>query len=200
MRDIFISLAALAVVLIGGKLLMSRRRSRSTPLHVPSADGTFTLRPPRRNAFLLGVSALVPAAVLGLLTFQAWESGGFGLVASTAATLVALGAAAYVFVSGGGSRLVVRETGLERVGVFRRRVVGWTSVAKIAFNPVQRWFFITASDGSHLWVPTDLAGIGSFASVALRRVRPVVFEGDGGAVREVLEELADAARQETRGA
>ncbi len=197
MRDAVIIFAALAVVMLGGRYLFSRRRSASGPLHVPSADGTFTLMQPRRNAILLGVTALAPAAVLGLLAFQAWDTGGIEFLATVVATLLVLAVAAYLFASSR-SRLVVRDTGIERIGIFRRRLIGWASIAKIAFNPAQHWFFLTMSDGSHLWVPADIAGAGDFAVVVLRRVRPAALEADGPVVREVLDELASGARKESR--
>jgi hypothetical protein len=196
MREALISLAVLAAIMIGGRLLLRRRRG-STPLHVPSGDGTFTLVQPRRNAILLGVTALVPAVVLGLIAHQVSRSGGAGFAGAVGATLVALAAATYLFASAARSRLIVRDTGIERVGVFGRRVIGWTSVAKIAFNPSHNWFFFTMSDGSHLWVPADVAGAGDFATLVLRRVRPAVLEGEGRDVREVLEELAAGTRRET---
>lgn len=192
MREALISIAVLAVIMVGGRLLLGRRRAAG-PLHVPSTDGSFVLAQPLRNAVLVGVTALAPAAVLALVAWQA-RGAGAGFVGSVAATLLALAAAAYVFASYARSRLVVRDTGIERIGVFGRRVIGWTSIAKVAFNPQNHWFFFTLSDGSHLWVPADVAGIGDFATLVLRRVRPAVLEGDAAAVREVLEELAGGAR------
>jgi hypothetical protein len=193
MREAVIAFAVLAVVMIGGRLLLRRRPPGSTPLHVPAVDGTFTLMPPRRIALMLGVTALAPAAVLGVVTFQGRHAGGVGLVAGIVATLLALGSAAYLFASAARSRLVVRDTGIERFGVFRRRLIGWTSVARIVFNPAEHWFFITVSDGSRLWVPSNIPGIGDFARLALRRIRPAVLDADGPVVREVLEQLAGLA-------
>jgi hypothetical protein len=69
MRDSLIALAALGVVFLAGRLLFRRLRRGSAPLHVPSLDGTFTLKPPRKNALLLGATALVPAGLLGAVTY-----------------------------------------------------------------------------------------------------------------------------------
>jgi hypothetical protein len=198
MRDAVIALAVLAVVMIGGRLLLRRRASGSAPLHVPAVDGTFTLMPPRRLAVMLGLTALAPAAVLGVVTFQGRHAGGFGLLAGIVATLAALAAAGYLFASAARSRLVVRDTGIERFGVFRRRLMGWTSVARIVFNPAEHWFFITTTDGSRLWVPSDIPGIGDFARLALRRVRPAVLDAEGPMVREVLEQLSGLAHRGSR--
>jgi hypothetical protein len=185
-------------VVLGGGVLLGRRRGGSAPLHVPGVDGTFTLVPPRRLAFMLGATALLPAAVLGLVTFQARRAGGVGAVAGMVATLVVLGVSAYLFASGARSRLVVRDTGIERIGVFRRQLIGWKSIAKISFNPAEHWFFITMSNGSRLWLPVEIAGIGSFASVALRRLPAAVLDADGPVVRDVLEQLAGTAPGKAR--
>jgi hypothetical protein len=145
---------------------------------------------------MLAALALIPAGVLGLLTLQASRSGARGLPGAIAATLVATAVAVYLLAAAVRSRVMVRDTGMERVGVFRRRRVGWPAVSRIAYNPAQRWFFLTLTDGSHLWLREDVAGIGDFAGIALRRVRPDVLAAAGPDVREVLEELAEAARRE----
>jgi hypothetical protein len=199
MRNAIIIFIALALVMFGGRYLVGRRASSPAPAHVPSADGSFALRPPRRRAVLLGAVALFPAAVLGLVTFLTWRSGAESVRAGVVATTLAAAAAAYLLAWSIRSRVVVRETGLERVGLFRRRLIAWTAVAKIAFNTVQRWFFLTMSDGTHLWLRADIPGIGDFAVVALRRLNPTVLQAADACVREVLEELAEAVRRETRG-
>src|SRR5512138_2628699 len=197
MRDALMTFVVLASILFGGRYLVGRRFFSSARMHVPLADGSFTLKPPRTSAILLGFIALVPAGILGLLAFQAWRSGGKGLLVAVVATALAAAAPAYLFAAAIRSRVVVRETGMERVGVLGRRLVGWTAVAKIAFNPTQRWFFLTLSDRSHLWVRADIAGVGDFAAVALRRLQPAVLEAADPIVREILQELAEAARRET---
>lgn len=201
MRDSAIAIALLAVLMLGGHTLLRRRRSRSAPAHVSASDGSFTLRTPRRNPVLLGVSALVPAALVGVLTARAWtlgRTGTAGLVGGVLVTVLALLAPAYLFASAFRSKVVVHDTGIERVGVFRRKLIGWGSVHKIAFNPAQHWFFVTAADGSHLWLPADHAGMGDFAAIALRRLPPGLLREADPVVREVLEELADAVRTEPR--
>lgn len=188
-----VAFTVFAVLTLGGSLVVARRLTSSVPLHVPSPDGSLTLRPPRGSAIMLGVFALFPAGVLGLVTIQGWWRGGKGVTAALVATSLAAAAAAYVIASAVRSRVVVHDTGIERVGVFRRRLFGWTAVARIAFNPIQRWFFLTMSDGSHLWIRADIAGIGDFARIVLRRVKATVL-ATGPDVCEVLSELAEAAR------
>jgi len=143
---------------------------------------------------MLGITALFPTALLGTLTFRSWalgRTGSAGLLLGIVATVLVLAFAAYQFASALRSRLVVHDTGIERIGVSRRRLVGWGSIAKIAFNPAQHWFFLTVSDGSHLWLPADVMGMPEFAQIALRRLPPAVLQADP-VVREVLDELAGA--------
>jgi len=193
MREAAIALAALAVLMVGGHYLLRPRRSGAVTGEAPRADGSLVLRPPRRNAVLLAITALLPAGVLGSLTFRMWNlgrTGSAGLLLGIIATLLPVGVAAYEFAYAIRARVVVHDTGLERVGVVRRRLVGWNSISKIAYNPVHHWFFVTVNDGSHLWLPADVPGMGEFARIALRRLSPAVLQADPVA-REVFDELAD---------
>lgn len=156
-------------------------------------DRPLVLRPPRKNAVMLGLTALIPAVLLGSLTARGWGLGrvsvaGFitGLVATALVALIAV----YGFASALRTHLVVRDAGLERAGVLRRRFVPWGSISKLAFNPAHHWFVVTAADGSHFWLSADVDGMGDFAVVALRRISPAVLDAADPMVREVLEELA----------
>ncbi len=193
MRDGLIALAALAVLVLGGRYLVRRRASGAVPAHVPPSGGRVILRPPRRNAVMLGITALIPAGLLGAVTVRAWElgqAGAAGLAFGVVATLLVLSVAVYELAYALRAHLVVHDTGIERVGVFGRRLVGWSRMAKVAFNPVNHWFVVTVAGGSHLWLPADIAGMGDFASLALRRLPPTVLKTADPVVREVLEELA----------
>lgn len=199
MRESLISIAVLAVLMLGGNYLLRRSRRSSPPGHVPRTGGPLVLRQPRRNGIMLGITALIPAGLLGALTLYWWRlghTGAAGLAAGLVATALALAFAGYQFAHAFRARLVVHDTGIERIGVSRRRLVGWGSIAKIAFNPAQHWFFVTVSDGSHLWLPVDVAGMPEFAQLAVRRLPPAVLGADP-VVREVLDELAVAAGEET---
>jgi hypothetical protein len=195
MRDGLIAFAVLGVLMFGGPWLVRRVRQRASPAHVPPSDGHIVLRPPRRNAVMLGITALIPTALLGSLTARSWQlgrTGPAGLAAGVVATLLVLAVAVYQFAYAFRAHLLVHDTGIERVGVFRRRLVGWKRIAKIAFNPANHWFVVTVAGGSHMWLPADLAGMGDFAVVALRRIPPPVLQAADPVVREVLEELAAA--------
>ncbi len=192
MREGIIAVAVLAVVMLGGSFVLRRGGRRVPPGHLHPAAGPLVIRPPRRNAILFGITALIPAAILGSLTFRVWahgRTGPAGVLAGVVATALVLAFAGYQFASGWRARLVVHDTGIERIGVSRRRLIGWGSIAKIAFNPAQHWFFLTLSDGSHLWLPADVTGMPEFAELALRRLPPAVLQADP-VVREVLDELA----------
>jgi hypothetical protein len=193
MREGLIAFAVLVVLMLGGQRLIRRRSSGVDPAHVPLSGGRLVLRTPRRNAVMLGVTALIPAGLLGSVTARAWglgQTGPAGLLAGLVATLLVLSVAVYAFASAFRAHLVVHDSGIERVGVFRRRLVGWESMAKIAFNPANHWFVVTIAGGSHLWLPADLAGMGDFAILALRRLPPPVLQAADPVVREVFEELA----------
>jgi len=201
MREGLIAVAVLALLMLGGHSLLRRRRS-VVPGHVPWTGGPLMIRPPRRNAVMLGITALFPAALLGTLTFRSWalgRTGPGGFLLGIVATVLVLAFAAYQFAYAFRARLVVHDTGIERIGVSRRRLIGWGSIAKIAFNPAQHWFFMTVSDGSHLWLPADITGMPEFAQIAVRRLPPAVLQADP-VVREVLDELAGAGGDTPRDA
>ncbi len=200
MRDAAIAFAALAVLMVGGRWLLRPRRSGAVSRDAPRTDGPLVLRPPRRNAIMLGITALLPAGVLGSLTFRMWDlgrTGWAGLLTGIVATLLPVAVAAYQFAYAARARVVVHDTGIERIGVVRRRLVGWASISRIAFNPVNHWFFVTVNDGSHLWLPADVPGMDEFAQLALRRLPPAVLQDDPVAL-EVFDELADIARAAKR--
>jgi hypothetical protein len=194
MRQAVIAFGVLVLLMLAGQRVFRRQRS-GAPAHVPLADGKLVLRPPRRNAVMFGITALLPAGLLGALTFRAWSAGQAGVVGLATGVLATLGVAAfavYQFAYASRAHLVVHDTAIEQVGVFKRRPIGWGSVASVAFNPAHHWLFVTVRDGTHLWLPADLAGMGDFATIALRRLSPAVLSKDP-VVREVLEELAASA-------
>lgn len=191
MKTSILALVALGLILLVGTVLLRRVRTPARP-HVPLAGGVLVMRAPRRHGILLGVCALFPTAVLAAIAARAVTSGsggGLGLVATVAAALAALAVAAHQFAAAFRSRFVVDEFGLSHEGVLSRRRVRWGEVAKVAYNPVNRWFFITTASGAHLWIPVDTDGIGDFAAVALSRLPPSSLATDAHA-RDVLEELS----------
>ena len=185
-----IALLTLFLLMTTGRYL-SVHRSAPARLHVPLTSGRLLLRQPRRKCFMLGLAALFPALVLGGVGASAWRAGAgkAGLLATAVAMLVPLAASVHQFLSAFLHRIVVHGFGIERIGVLTRRMVRWDDVTSIAYNPFHRWFFVTTSHGSHLWLPEDLRGIGDFAAVALHRLPAAALRGDPAA-REALEDLA----------
>lgn len=191
-----LALCVLFLVVVGGRYLWSRA---STPvrLHAPVSGGMLVLRPPRLQGILLGFGALLPAVVFGALAVRAWLSGRTGMggrIAVLVPTVLTLGLSAHQFLSAFRQRIVVHLAGFQRVGVATRREMRWDDIVSVAYNPFHRWFFLTSANGSHVWISEELAGIGDFAAVALRRLPRRALDGDPQA-REELEDLAASARE-----
>jgi len=191
---------ALAIVLLGVLLVYGRRflgalRPPGRP-HLPRAPGApLVLRGRKRVGIGFGLLALIPAAILASLGARAWTGGGTsdaGFAGALLASLLVVAFSVHQFVSAFRSRYVVDDAGIERVGAVRRRRVRWGDVRKIAYNPPNRWFFVTAADGGRFWLSEELDGIGDFAALAVARLPPAALAGDPLA-REVLEELAAPA-------
>ena len=155
------------------------------------------LRPPRgRNAIFAAIAIVPGLLVLGLELVAAREGqlGWGGGALATALVAASALAAAWFLAAEFRQEVRVDGTAVERIGPARRRRVAWPDVARLAYNGVNRWFVLTAADGSRMWVPEDLAGIGDFADAALARLRPEVLGADRNA-REALEQIAAEARQ-----
>lgn len=162
-----------------------------TKSRLPRRGGVLVMREPRWLGISLAVCALGPTAVLAGISLRLYGSGRTGtpgLVIAGLATLAAFGVSLHQLVGAFLKRFVVDEFGLERVGVFTRRRLRWGEVAGVAYNPVNRWFFITLADGSHLWVPVDTHGIGDFAEIALSRISSSALAHDPLA-RDALRDL-----------
>lgn len=198
MRESLIAFAVLAVLMAVAQAVRLRGRRRpAAPVHVPWTPGQpLVLRTPPRNALLSCVTALVPAALVAALMIRSWAAaprrvGLLGMAGGSAVVLLLLAVAAFQLASAARARVVVHDTGLERIGVFRRLLVGWGSVAKLTYNGPQRWFHLTTDQRGHVWLPVEVAGMPEFARLALRRLPRQVLEGDRAA-REALQELAGA--------
>jgi PH (Pleckstrin Homology) domain-containing protein len=197
MTEAVVALVVLFLVMAGGRWLLLRRRPERSHTAVPFTDGVLVMRPQRRIGIMLGIGALLPAVVLVAFAARALtdgREGHAGVVASAMVALAALAVSAHQFATAFRSRVVVRDTGIERVGVLTRRSVGWGAIARVGYNAQQRWFFLTLSDGSHLWISEGLAGIGEFAAMALRRIPEAALRADPVG-REALEDVAEEARE-----
>jgi hypothetical protein len=185
------ALVGLALIVVLGPRLMRRFRGPTRP-RVPVRGGVVVMRAPARYGIALGISALIPAGVLGAMAIRlvmAGKTSAGGIAAIVVATLAALAVAVHQFVAAFRQGFVVDEFGFTRVGVLTRRRLRWNEIAKVVYNPLNQWFFITATDGSRLWVPVETHGIADFAGIALLRLPPAALKADELA-REALEELA----------
>jgi hypothetical protein len=185
-----------AIVALGFLVLVVPRLVRRFKVparrRVPVRGGILRMRSPARYGIALGISALVPAGVLGGMAvrlFLGGRTGPLGLLEIGVATLAPLAVALHQFVAAFRQGFVVDEFGITRVGVLTKRRVRWGDVAKFVYNPMNRWFFVTVADGSHLWVPVETHGIADFAGIALLRLPAKALREDPLA-REALEELA----------
>jgi hypothetical protein len=171
---------------------MAARRGRP---HVERADGAVVLRSPRGRYLSLGAMAHMATILLGSALSMPLASADAvtpaGVAAVGAVVLAGLVGSAWLFASEWRARLRADDAGLERIGVVRRRRVAWADVTRIKYNPNGPWFFLTVADGSHLWLPDSLEGIGDLAQRALARLPPAVLQANPHA-REALSELASA--------
>jgi len=195
--DMLLGLAVLGLILFGGRALF-RRFGASTPRpHVERGAGPLRLRRSRKLGVMLALSAIVPAGLIAWIAHQAWESGaeaGGGALAATALAAL-IGAFALVeLVAAFRRHVAVTDEGMERVGVFTRRRVPWGDVARFAYNPQRRWFFVTTRDRRHLWLEADVDGMGDFATIALARLAPQTLREEPLA-EEALELLSHAAKR-----
>ncbi len=192
--NIFYTIVSIALIMIVVPRLV-RRLKTPARRHVPVRGGVLVMRSPSRYGIALGVSALIPASVLGAMALRLVDSGRTGiggLVAISLATLAAIGVAVHQFVAAFRQGFVVDEFGITRVGVLKRQRVRWSDVAKVVYNPMNQWFFLTSADGARFWVPVETHGIADFAGIALARLPPAALRADTLA-REALEELSATA-------
>jgi hypothetical protein len=164
----------------------SRRRAR-----VGQVNGVAELRMPRGHWAILGVLALLPgAAITGLALAVDWAPGAQTgrWVLAVFFGVAGLSAGGYLFGLEVRGRLLFSESGIERRGVFTRLTARWSDVAKLTFNPMNNWFFMTLAAGQRIYVTEGTDGLGDFAELALRHLPRPVLE----ASPEAVEALEDA--------
>jgi hypothetical protein len=182
-------LIGLVMVIIPVALAWSGTRRR---IRVERVNGVAELRMPRGHWSILGVLAFLPgAAITGLTMAVAWAPGNeygrwiFGIFFAVAG----LSASGYLFGLEIYGRLLFSDSAIERVGVFTRLTARWSDVAKITFNPMNNWFFMTLATGQRIYVTEGSNGLGDFAELALAHLPRAVLE----ASPEAVEALEDAA-------
>lgn len=162
---------------------------------VRGADGATVLRMRRWRYTSLSSLALAPAAIVTWIVLTLRPTPNDWAAVLLASGLVTACTATGMWCLAAEFRACIRvgAAGLDWVGVLGHRVVAWGEIVRFAYNPVNRWFFITLVDGTHLWLWDDLNGIGSFAEIALSRLPAAALVAEPDA-REVLQELAEEAR------
>jgi hypothetical protein len=190
---LLVTVGALLLIMLAGRRLFRGLPAGRGPRRAVRSNGVLVLRSPRNRFVWLGLMALLPTLLIGfalamplLRAERVTAAGAAGVSLVVLAGLVASG---WLFASEWRSRIRADDTGLEQIGVATRRRVAWTQVAQLAYNPTGPWFFLTAADGNHLWLPENLEGMGDLAQLALARLPPAVLQANPHA-REALEEIA----------
>jgi hypothetical protein len=191
MIKIVAGLAVLVVIMITIPVLLAWSQSRRR-LRVEAVGGEAVLRMPRGHWALLSVIAILPFSILSVFAFVVeWQPGAetSGLVLGAVMGLAGIVSGGYLLALELRGCIRLREAGIEKQGALGSRQVGWGEVARITFNPVNNWFFLTGPGGKTIYFGEGLDGIGTFADYALRRLPPKVLEASPEA-EEALQELA----------
>jgi hypothetical protein len=190
---ILLGFAAAVLVMLAIPVLLawSGRRRR---LRVGRDDGAVVLRMPRGHHAILATIAIVPFAGIAYVALSAeWAAGSESNAWIMGGLMAAIGAIAggYLLMLEARARIRVDDQGIEKVGALTTRRVAWSDVAKVTFNPVNSWFFLTLAGGGRLYVVDGLEGNGDFAEIALRRLPREVLAGSPDAA-EALRDLASS--------
>lgn len=191
MNKIVIGFVAIGLIMVAIPFALAWSGSRRRP-RVARVNGVAEVRMPRGHWTILGVLAFLPGgAITGLALAVDWapgaETGRWVLAAFFAVAAVA--ASGYLFGLEARGRLLFSENTIEKVGVFTRLTARWTDVAKLTFNPMNNWFFMTLANGQRIYVTEGTNGLGDFGELALRHLPKPVLE----ASPEAVEALEDAA-------
>lgn len=179
------------VVMIAIPVLLAWSGSRRR-LRAGWKAGAVELRMPVGHHAVMAAVAVFPfAAFAALALTAAWKPGNevAGHVFGAAMALAGATAGGYLLGLEAWGRIRLDDFTIEKVGVFTRRKFPWGDVAKLTFNPVNHWFFLTVKEGRRVYFVEGLDGIGDFAELALRRLPPPVLAASPDAV-EALRELA----------
>jgi hypothetical protein len=191
MNKIVIGFVLVGLVMVAIPIALAWSGTRRRP-RVERVNGVAELRMPRGHWSILGVLAFLPgAAITGLAVAVEWAPGaevGRWVLAGFFA-VAGLAASGYLFGLEARGRLRFSDTTIEKYGVFTRVVARWSDVAKLTFNPMNNWFFMTLANGQRIYVTEGSNGLGDFAELALAHLPRPVLE----ASPEAVEALEDAA-------
>jgi hypothetical protein len=190
---ILLGFAAAVLIMLAIPVLLawSGRRRR---LRIGRDAGAVVLRMPRGHHAILASIAVLPFAGIAYVALAAqWEAGSESNAWIMGGLMAAIGAGAggYLLALEARARIRVDDQGIERVGAFTTRRAAWSDVAKVTFNPVNNWFFLTLTRGGRLYFVEGLDGIADFAEIALRRLPREVLAASPDAA-EALRDLASS--------
>lgn len=194
--QLIFGLAFLGLLVIAGGWLV--RPTPPSTLRVPRVAGVAVLRPPPGRNAVLAAMAVGPTILVMAVALTAENREHIrapGQVSVAAAVLLGLAVSVYFLVNEFRLRVRVDDAGVERSDALRRRRMAWGDVAKIAYNGVSRWFVLTSTAGTHLWIAENMAGIGDFADAAMARLPPEVARAEP-VTWDALKQLAEEARRE----
>jgi len=193
MEELALQASAVAIFLAAQALLSWHpRRLR---MHAEYVCGATVLRMrPGRYACLAGLPIVPTGLVVWVVLTVARRPGEwFGLALAAVLATAGVATMAWCIAAEFRERIHVDAQGIDWVGVLGRRRVPWARVSRIAYNPMHHWFFLTAADGTHLWLWDNLVGIADFAELALEMLPPFVLLAEPGA-KKALEELVAEGR------
>lgn len=191
MIRILAGLGVVVAVMITIPVLLAWSQSRRR-LRVEPSGGAAELRMPRGHWALLATIAILPFAIISTAAFVVdWQPGAErnGLVLGSVMGLAGLVSGGYLLLLELRGRIRLDAARIEKVGALGSRLVAWDEVARITFNPVNNWFFLTGPGGRTVYFGEGLDGIATFAEYALAHLPPKVLEASPEA-EEALQELA----------
>jgi hypothetical protein len=190
-----VGMTSVVVFMIAIPVLLTWSASRRR-LRVPRQEGAggsvALLRMPRGHWAILSVIAFLPCSLISGLAFVAeWAPGAETnrWILGGVMALAAIVPAGYLLALELRGCLRVDERGVEKVGAFGSRRLEWGDVARVTFNPVSNWFFLTGPDGRTIYFAEGLDGIASFAEIAIERLPPAVLKACPEAA-QALQEVA----------
>jgi hypothetical protein len=191
MIKIVAGLGVVVVIMITIPILLAWSQSRRR-LVVEKTAGVSVLRMPRGHWAILSVIAILPFATISITAFLVtWQPGAELNGWVLGGVMAAAGILSGGYLLGLELRGCIRldDQRIEKIGPTGRRFMAWGEVARITFNPVNNWFFLTGPGGKTIYFGEGLDGIGTFADYALRLLPPKVLEASPEA-EEALQELA----------
>lgn len=193
MIRIVAGIALVVVIMVTIPVLLAWSQSRRR-LRVAPTGGAAVLRMPRGHWALMATIAVLPFAIISIAAFVVtWQPGAEanGLILGAVMGLAGLVAGGYLLGLELRGCIRLDDVRIEKIGPMGRRQLSWGEVARITFNPVNNWFFLTGPGGKTVYFGEGLDGIATFAEYALRRLPPKVLEASPEA-EEALQELANS--------